>query len=407
MTPPVPKHDDLSREIEQALEGVNLQELDQSGRPSAARGTARGDRLFEGVVQGVHGDDVIVDLGPRMQGVVSLREFETPPTVGDRHRFLLRGREEELWLLSLRDARELASWDDLAPGAHVKARVSGQNRGGLELKIGSHDAFMPASQVALGREEDLAAYIGQILVCEVLEIDRDRNRVLLSRRSVLERERAEERKESIGKLHAGMVLKGKVTRIEPFGAFVDVGGGLEGLVHVSNLSRERIQHPSELVSVGLEVEVQVLDIKEDGKRIGLGMKQLQPDPWVGIADRLAVDSVHPGTVTRLTEFGAFVEIEPGVEGLVHVSQFGRERLRRASDVTKVGESLPVRILSVSPTEQRISLSRLDPRGAVLGSEDSVDSSVIDEVLSSHQGEKKVGTNLGALFQKALGAKKKA
>jgi ribosomal protein S1 len=406
MTPPVPKEDDLSREIEKALEGVNLQELGEGGR-AAPRGPSKGDRLFEGVVAGVHGDDVIVDLGPRMQGVVSLREFDEPPTVGDRHRFLLRGREEELWLLSLRDAKELASWEDLAPGAHVKARVSGQNRGGLELKIGSHDAFMPASQVALGRQEDLAGFIGQTLVCEVLEIDRERNRVLLSRRSVLERERAEERKESLGKLHPGLVLKGKVTRIEAFGAFVDVGGGLEGLVHVSNLSRKRIQVPADHVTIGQEVEVQVLDIKDGGKRIGLGMKQLEPDPWVGIADRLGTDSVHNGLVTRLTEFGAFVEIEPGIEGLVHVSQFGKERVRRPSDVTKVGERFPVRVLSVSPTEQRISLSRLDPRGAVLGSEDSVESNVIDEVLSSHQGEKPVGTNLGALFQKALSAKKKA
>ena len=340
-----------------------------------------------------------------MQGVVSLREFDEPPEVGSTQRFTLRGREDDLWLLSVRGAIEIAAWQDLQPGSLVKARVSGQNTGGLELKIGKHDAFMPASHVSLDRDDDPSAYIGQTLTCEVLEVDSGRKRVVLSRRKVLGRERDEARRETAGRLHTGMVLTGKVTRIESFGAFVDVGGGLEGLLHVSNISHKRVENPEDVLEKGKEVEVKVLEIKEGGKRIGLGMKQLEPDPWEGITERIPIDSVHNGTVTRLADFGAFVELQPGLEGLLHVSQLGTgERVRRIQDVLKVGQEVSVRVLSIDTSQGRMSLSRLDSRGAILGSEEAVEAHVIDAVLARSSGQG-ISTNLGDLFKKALGGKK--
>lgn len=394
--------DRLSREIDQALEGVNLQELDDGeNMPDRTKG---GDRLYKGVIVGVTGDDVIVELGPRMQGVVSLREFDEPPEVGATQRFTLRGREDDLWLLSVREAQAIAAWQDLQPGSLVKARVSGQNTGGLQLKIGSHDAFMPASQVSLDRDDDPSAYIGQTLTCEVLEIDGGRKRVVLSRRRVLERERDEARRETAGRLHTGMILTGKITRVESFGGFVDLGGGLEGLLHVSNISHKRVESASDVLSKGQEVEVKVLEIKEGGKRIGLGMKQLEPDPWEGITERLPIDSVHEGTVTRLADFGAFVELQPGLDGLLHVSQLGTERVRRVRDVLAVGQVVSVRVLAIDLSQGRISLSRLDSRGAILGSDEAVEADVIDDVLARSSGQG-ISTNLGDLFKKALGERK--
>lgn len=392
-----PQKGGLDAEINAALDGVDLQSLSPTAEtPSEA---SPKDRLYTGIIEGITGDDVIVDLGPRMQGVASLREFDEKPEVGTKHQFTLRGREDDLWILSRRDAIEIASWNELTAGSTVKARVSGQNQGGLELKIGSNNAFMPASQVSLEREEDISTYIGQTVLAEVLEIDRGRKRVVLSRRRHLEREREKARAESAGTLDPGMVIHGKVTRVESFGAFVDIGNGLEGLVHVSNISRKRVENPADLLSKGQDVQVKILQITEGGKRIGLGMKQLEPDPWDEVDYKYSVDGVYPGKVVRLMDFGAFVELEPGIEGLLHISQLGKDRVRRVSEAVKVEEELSVRIQSIDKAAQRISLSRLDSRGAVIGSEESVDAEVIDQALRESSGG--ISTNLGALFKDAL------
>jgi small subunit ribosomal protein S1 len=400
-----PNQNHLDKEIENALSGVDLQNMDMpqaSGQPTGGRG---GPRLYEGIVAGVSGTDVIVELGPRMQGACSLVEFDTPPTVGDKHRFVLHGQEDGLWIVSMRAAQELAAWDDLEVGSLVKARVTGQNQGGLTLKIGKNEAFMPSSQVSTDRDEDISSHIGSTMTAEVLEIDRSRNRVLLSRRRVQEAEQMESMKEAAGSLMPGTILTGKITRIEAFGAFVKLPGGIEGLLHVSNISRQRVENVADVLNVGQELQVKVLEIKDGGRRIGLGVKQLEPDPWDDVQEKYREDSVVTGKVTRITDFGAFIELEPGLEGLLHVSQLGRERVNNVGAVVSMGEEVSVRISAIEPGSKRISLSRLDARGAVIGSEDSVDSSVIDEVLAKPtQGS--LGTSLGDLFKKAMDPSKK-
>jgi ribosomal protein S1 len=408
MTPRPPTGDDpLKQEIDEALEGLRLQELDEQGRmPAQRKAGARGERrTMRGAVAGFSGDDVIVELGPRMQGVISKSAFDALPAIGAQFDFTLRGQEEGLWILSLDDAKALAAWNEIEVGARVEARVTGQNTGGLELKIGPIAAFMPASQVGLSREDDLAQHIGKALVCEVLEIDRERKRVTLSRRAVLEKEREASRKEALGALAIGQIVQGKVTRVEPYGAFVDVGGGLEALLHVSNISRKRVESAAAVLKVGEVVRAQVLEIKEGGKRIALGTKQLEPDPWDDVAARIAVGQVLNGRVVRLMDFGAFVELLPGIEGLLHVSQLGKDRVRRVQDAVKADQELPVRVLAVDEKQKRISLSRLDERGAVLGSEEAVEASEIEQVLQQ-PSQRPAGTNLGALFKKALDQKKK-
>ena len=400
---PSSEKDALSREVDAALEGINLQELDEQGR-APRKGGARPSGMVRGIVQGFSGEDVIIELGPLDQGVIKKIEFDAPPAVGAAVEFTKHGMEDGLHLLSLKEAKALAAWDELALGARVEARVSGQNTGGLELRIGPVSAFMPASQVGLGREEDLHRYLGQTLECEVVELDAGKRRVVLSRRKVLESARDESRKQLMGALTAGQLVTGKVTRVEPFGAFVDIGGGVEALLHVSNISRKRVSSAADVLKTGDQVRAMILEIKEGGKRIGIGTKQLEADPWDEMAQRIAPGQVITGKIVRVMDFGAFIELLPGIEGLLHVSQVSKERVRRAQDVLKVGAEFAVRVQSVDTQQKRISLSRFDDRGALIGSEDSVEGAVIQEVLERQSGAK-AQTNLGSLFKKALDQKR--
>jgi 4-hydroxy-3-methylbut-2-enyl diphosphate reductase len=253
---------------------------------------------------------------------------------------------------------------------------------------------MPASQVGLDHVDDLAQFANQTLVCEVLEVDRDKKRVVVSRRAVLERERKKTRSAASEKLAVNALIKGKVARLESYGAFVDLGG-VEGLLHVSNLAHRRVEHPQELLKIGQEIEVVVISIEEGGRRIGLSRKLLEADPWESVADKYRADTTVSAKVRRLTNFGAFLELEPGIEGLLHISQIGGNA-RDVSQLLKVGEEHTVRIQSIDPHAKRISLSRLAPNGALLGTDEAAGGAEVREHLGD---EKKIGTNLGSLFAK--------
>jgi len=358
-----------------------------------------GSNLYPAVVAGISGSDVILELGPRVQGAVALEEFPSPPEVGAELQVALKGREDGLWLFSIRAARTLAAWEEIELGSLVKGTVVGVNKGGLELKVDGVRAFLPASHVALSHVEDLTSYANQTLVCEVIEIDREKRSMVVSRRAVLEEEKRARREESMQTVEVGSVVTGRVTRLESFGAFVEIAPGIEGLLHVSNMAYRRVERPEDVVSVGDVVEVMILEISEGGRRIGLGRKQLEADPWDDVTSRLYPDAVVQGTVRRIVEFGAFVEVEAGIEGLLHVSQLGEGRVRNVRDVLSVGQELSVRVLSIDAGAGRISLSRLDPRGAVIGSDESVSSEEIDAVIDRGSGG--LGTSLGDLFKKAL------
>lgn len=372
-----------------ALVSQLLEEL--KGTPEAIAGDSG---LFNATVAGISGSDVIIELGPRVQGAVSMLEFDEPPVLGSALKVVPTGKEETLWLFSSKKARSLASWEEMELGSLVKGKVIGVNKGGLELKVAGVNAFMPASQIALNHVEDLFAYVGQTMLAEVKEMDREKGRIVISRRAVLMLERQAKTEEAVGGLVEGAVMSGKVTRIEAFGAFVDLGG-VEGLLHVSNISHKRVEDPNDVLSKGQDVRVMLLKIEDGGRRIGLGMKQLEADPWDEAVERLREDTVVEGKIVRVQDFGAFVELLPGVDGLLHVSQLGQGRVNRAGDVLKVGEELSVRIESIDPLARRISLSRLDSRGAVLGSDEAVDGADINSVIDSGQGS--LGTSLGSLF----------
>jgi len=366
----------------------------------------------QGVITSIAGDDVFVELGPRVQGVISLREFEKPPNVGEQFEFSMVSVSADLWTLSRQEARKIETWKGLKVGRRVTAHAIGLNSGGLEMKIGPVAAFMPHSQIDLAPVADLTPLIQQQMLCEVTEVNAAKKRVILSRRRVLEDERRQQREQALAALAVGQVLRGRIEKIEKFGAFVEIGPGLSGLLHVSNIAHKRIEDPATVLKVGDEVEVKVLEIKDKGRKIGLGMKQLRAHPWDGIDERYNAGQRTAGRVTRIQEFGAFVELEPGVEGLLHVSQLSPTRVARVEDAVKTGDEVTVRILEIDRERRRMALSRLTPKGVLIGSEgdaDEVEKSekpgVETRIYREGSAVPRASTNLGELLRQALERRK--
>ncbi len=360
-------------------------------------------KVWKGAVVGVYGDDVFVELGPRMQGVISVRQFELLPRAGDVYEFTLGGREDGLWALARRERESLATWEDMERGSLVHARAIGASADGLELKIGPLHAFMPKSHTGLARDEKPDVLVGKTMTCEVIEVDSERQRVLVSRKLVVQRERDDERQRQVGALNVGQTVHGRVTRVEAYGVFVAFGHGLEGLVHVSNLAYERVEHPAHVVKQGDMLTAKVLAIRNGGKRVALGVKQLQPSPWEHARAHLAIGRLVEGTVKRVLPFGAFIAVLPGIEGLVHNSQADLRGQRDLSALLEPGAKVSVRVLSVDEAGERLALSLLHFDGrAILADEAPAHASF--EELAQHA--KNIGGGnasvLGRMLRDALG-----
>jgi ribosomal protein S1 len=246
-------------------------------------------------------------------------------------------------------------WSDIETGSLVEVTVSGANSGGLECKVAGIDGFIPISQISEHRVEDTSEFVGQKFVCVVTECNPRRGNLVVSRRAVLEREREEKRKEQLEKIQPGDLLEGIVRSVKDFGAFVDLGG-LEGLIHVSKLSWERIKHPSEVIEPGQKVKVKVDKIDPQTGKISLSYRDLLENPWDHAAETITPGSVMTGTVTRTAAFGAFVRLAAGVEGLVHISEVAGHRVSNVSAFLKEGQEVDVKVLSVDRDSQKISLS---------------------------------------------------
>ncbi|HWB19249.1 MAG TPA: S1 RNA-binding domain-containing protein [Phycisphaerales bacterium] len=350
----------LNAEIEDALGDMSLDDIMAiDERPKL--GTSDRQRKT-GRVVGIHNDDVFVEFGPKSQGVCSLRLFAEPPAIGSEQTFIVQRHDPEnnLLILTREGAVVKAEWESLEVGQVVEARCTGVNKGGLEMEVANHKAFMPAGQVDIRHVPDLSVFIGEKFPCEVVEVNRERQRIILSRRGPLEGQRKMQRDELLATLQPGMQCNAIITSVQQYGAFADIGG-VDGLIHVSDLSYNRIKHPSEVVKVGDAVRVQVLKIdkeggKDGGPKIGLGLKQLSADPVVTAMGSIKEGETVTGRVTRIADFGAFVEIAPGVEGLLHISELSHQRVNNVRNVVKPDEILTVKILSIDPGSRRISLS---------------------------------------------------
>ncbi|MFI5957085.1 30S ribosomal protein S1 [Cryptosporangium sp. NPDC051539] len=324
--------------------------------------------IVEGTIVKVDRDEVLLDIGYKTEGVIPSRELsikhDVDPaevvSVGDHVEALVLQKEDKegRLILSKKRAQYERAWGTIEKIKDEDGVVTGTVievvKGGLILDIGLR-GFLPASLVEMRRVRDLQPYVGRELEAKIIELDKNRNNVVLSRRQWLEQTQSEVRSEFLNKLQKGQVRKGVVSSIVNFGAFVDLGG-VDGLVHVSELSWKHIDHPSEVVEVGQEVEVEVLDVDLDRERVSLSLKATQEDPWRQFARTHQIGQVVPGRVTKLVPFGAFVRVDEGIEGLVHISELAERHVEIPEQVVNVGDEIMVKVIDIDLERRRISLS---------------------------------------------------
>ena len=324
--------------------------------------------VVKGKVVRIDRDEVLVDIGYKSEGVIPSHELSIRKSVnpadevepGEEVDALVLTKEdsEGRLVLSKKRARFEKAWRRIEAAAESGEPVEGNVievvKGGLILDLGVR-GFLPASLVDIRRVHNLEEFTGETLECKVIELNRSRNNVVLSRRAVLEEERKEVREQILGRLEPGQVVEGKISNIVDFGAFVDLDG-IDGLIHISELSWSHVNHPSEVVAIGDTVRIKVLDIDRDRQRISLGLKQTQEDPWQRVISAHRPGDVLEGNVTKVVAFGAFVEILPGVEGLVHISELADRHVESPSEVVEPGATLNVKILEIDEERRRLSLS---------------------------------------------------
>ncbi|MEX0713163.1 MAG: S1 RNA-binding domain-containing protein [Pirellulales bacterium] len=348
---------ELELEVAAALGGLSLDEvLDPAAAPAAKE--YQPEERAQARVVSVHRDNVFVTLGGRDQGLLSLRQFAEPPQPGALIEVVV-GRfdpEEGLYQLTLPGAAaDVGDWSDVSEGMLVEARITGHNKGGLECEVNRLRGVIPISQVSMYRVDDLAQFVGEKMTCVVTEANPEKRNLVLSRRDAIERDRAEAKTRLMSELAEGQVREGVVRSLRDYGAFVDLGG-VDGLLHVSQLAWQRVKHPSEVLQLGQTINVKIKKIDAESGKISLALRDLTENPWTTAAQRYPVTSTVAGTVTKIMEFGAFVELEPGIEGLVHISELAHGRVWRAGDVVKEGQQVEAKVLSVDVEQQRIGLS---------------------------------------------------
>jgi small subunit ribosomal protein S1 len=316
----------------------------------------------EGIVISISSDSVFLDIGFKIEGVLSRGEFENNAqgiTVGDRLPVSIKGRNEEgYYALSRLKIAQPKDWPSLEEAYAQKAAVAGTVtsivKGGLTVDVGVR-AFMPASRSGTRDAADLAKLVGQEITCRIVKLDAAEEDVVVDRRLILEEQARQLEQKRYAEVRDGDIVNGLVRSLTSYGAFVDLGG-VDGLLHVSDIAWSRVNNPEEVLTVGQRLEIKVLKIDADSRRISLGLKQLQPEPWDSAADRYQLGQRVSGTVKRLTDFGAFIEVEPGIEGLIHVSEMSWiNKARKPADFLKLDDTVEAVILSINPAEHRLSL----------------------------------------------------
>ncbi|MEM7438314.1 MAG: 30S ribosomal protein S1 [Pseudomonadota bacterium] len=329
--------------------------------------------VVKGTVLAIEAGQAIIDVGYKMEGRVDLKEFASPGQppeieVGDSVEVYLERVENARGeaVVSRDKARREEAWDRLEKAYDKEERVEGawfgRVKGGFTVDLGGAVAFLPGSQVDVRPVRDAGPLMGMAQPFQILKMDRRRGNIVVSRRAILEESRAEQRAEIVGKLTEGDAVDGVVKNITEYGAFVDLGG-VDGLLHVTDMAWRRVNHPSEILSIGETVKVQVIKINKDTHRISLGMKQLQDDPWNAVEISYPLESVHKGRVTNITDYGAFVELEPGVEGLVHVSEMSWTKKNvHPGKIVSTSQEVDVMVLEIDTTKRRVSLGLKQTQG---------------------------------------------
>ncbi|MBI3823386.1 MAG: 30S ribosomal protein S1 [Planctomycetes bacterium] len=325
------------------------------------------NNIVKGRVLNILGDDVVVDVGYKSEGVIPLEEWKdegidkvVPPKVGDEILVLLESVEDESGaiVLSYRKAKRQKEWEDIIAkhkeGDVVSGHVTRKIKGGLLVNIGVN-VFLPASQVDIRRPPDIGDYIGRNIDCKILKIDEQRRNIVVSRRKLIEDERTEKKSKLLAEIEVGQIRRGVVKNIAEFGAFVDLGG-IDGLLHITDMSWGRINNPHEVVKIDQELEVYIINVDKDREKIALGLKQKTKSPWEDVAAKYPISSRHKGEVVNVMSYGAFVKLEPGIEGLVHISEMSwTKRINHPNELVSIGDAIEVQVLNINKDKQEISL----------------------------------------------------
>ena len=395
-TPPRPpsppghaEKQDIQNEVDQAMGGISIEDLMagsvnkgasaptldpqrpvRGGRPGARRQLqeqgVNPDNIKKGKIVGIAGSNVLVDIGGKSQGICPLEQFDQKIAgdtekkgveIGQEYDFIYKGYDarEGLVILARKGALQHGAWETLAVGDTVEAVVTGVNKGGLELKVGTSRAFMPAGQVDTKFHQDLSVFLNQKITARVAKVDREDHNIVLSRRAIVEEEEAQKGEQTWNELAVGQVREGTVRSVQPYGAFIDLGG-VDGLLHVSAMSHQRVSDPKKVVKEGDKLQVMVTGLDKDKKRVSLSLKGLVKDPWDDAITQFPVGVTVAGTIKKVVDFGAFVELAPGIEGLVHVSQLALKRITRPGEVVKEAQQVMAKILGIDLEKRRISLS---------------------------------------------------
>ena len=350
--------DDLEEEYAEIFSGNEFDTILTSADKVAAQPQIETDTKYRGTIVSIGRDSAFVELGGREQGAVPLKQFNEMPNVGDTIdvkvvRFLA---EEGLYELSLPTAAaDVADWSQVEEGMVVEAKVTGHNTGGLECEVNRLRAFIPMSQISVFRVENAAEFVGQKLMCIVTECNPMRRNLVLSHRALLEREREENRQKIFSELEIGQTRDGLVRKLIDTGAFIDLGG-VDGFLPISALAWGRVKHPGDVISEGQRIKVRITNIDEVKNRISLNYRDESTDPWLSVEEKFAPKSAVRGKVSKIMDFGAFVELLPGVEGLVHISEISLKRVGRVTEVVQEGDWVDVMVLSVDVANRKISLS---------------------------------------------------
>jgi len=358
--------EDLEQQLAEAM-GMESYDPDHPVVTFAEEDVFDTNKIIKGRVLNIVGDDVVVDVGYKSEGVIHLEEWKdegldkvVPPKIGDEILVLLESVEDESGaiVLSYRKAKRQKEWEDIIAkhkeGDVVSGMVTRKIKGGLLVNIGVN-VFLPASQVDIRRPPDIGDYIGRSIDCKILKIDEQRRNIVVSRRKLIEDDRIERKSKLLAEIEPHQIRKGVVKNIAEFGAFVDLGG-IDGLLHITDMSWGRVNNPHEVVKIDQELEVYIINVDKEREKIALGLKQKSKSPWEDVAGKYPIGSKHTGEVVNVMSYGAFVKLEPGIEGLVHISEMSwTKRINHPNELVSIGDQIEVQVLNINKDKQEISL----------------------------------------------------
>ncbi len=355
------KQEEIEKELEEIIKNNNFEKIDEVYNTSVknfALGT-----ILKGKILGTIGNDVIIDTGYKSEGIIPLSEFDSPDEVkmGNEIDVMLESFEDDTGLIQIskRKADRIRGWEKIVTkykeGDVVKGKVIRKIKGGLLVDIGI-PIFLPASQIDIKPPGEIAEYIGKEVTCKILKIDEIQQNIIVSRRKLIEEERSKQKQEFLSRVEADQIVKGTVKNIADFGAFIDLGG-IDGLLHITDMSWGRISHPSEMLAINDEIEVKILGIDKEKEKVALGLKQKTENPWLNVEEKYPIGAKIKGQVVNIMSYGAFIKLETGIEGLVHISEMSwTRRINHPTEIAAIGDNVEAIVLNINKEKEEISLS---------------------------------------------------